>query len=339
MQNTDVSEEESIKERYFDTLVSDTLDEISPSKLDEVANGDIGSVLNTSLEMFAQQVKEADGDKEIEKAYYDAKAENVRTLEAERGQIRDMLANLDIPATMENIEAALNYIENSYNPLKESYKRKDVLDSEKQTEFEELTDSMSEVLDSEESIQEKCKQAEKYMEDILNRSYEQPDIRYEDLDSLRSLSKGINLSMLMAERRSYDIPIKTGDTITNMNVTIIPSDDDNGKVKVSIRGNSSDEDNVLRLGDVTAEIKVVGESVKGYVLAGERQGYELLKESSDKLTKALETAGFEVKNISYGMNRVSQTDGFMAGKSDADTSALYKAAKIITAHLVSVSKQ
>lgn len=35
------------------------------------------------------------------------------------------------------------------------------------------------------------------------------------------------------------------------------------------------------------------------------------------------------------MNRVSQTDGFMAGKSDADTSALYKAAKIITAHLVS----
>ena len=100
-----------------------------------------------------------------------------------------MLANLDIPATMENIEAALNYIENSYNPLKESYKRKDVLDSEKQTEFEELTDSMSEVLDSEESIQEKCKQAEKYMEDILNRSYEQPDIRYEDLDSLRSLSK------------------------------------------------------------------------------------------------------------------------------------------------------
>ena len=71
----------------------------------------------------------------------------------------------------------------------------------------------------------------------------------------------------------------------------------------------------------------------------ERQGYELLKESSDKLTKALETAGFEVKNISYGMNRVSQTDGFMAGKSDADTSALYKAAKIITAHLVSVSKQ
>ena len=136
--------------------------------------------------------------------------------------------------------------------------------------------------------------------------------------------------MLMAERRSYDIPIKTGDTITNMNVTIIPSDDDNGKVKVSIRGNSSDEDNVLRLGDVTAEIKVTGESVKGYVFAGERQGYELLKESSDKLTKALET---------YGMNRVSQTDGLMAGKSDADTSALYKAAKIITAHLVSVSKQ
>ena len=71
-------------------------------------SGDIDSVLDPSLEMFAQQVKEADGDKEIEKAYYDAKAENVRTLETQRGQVRDMLANLDIPATMENIEAALN---------------------------------------------------------------------------------------------------------------------------------------------------------------------------------------------------------------------------------------
>ena len=132
-----------------------------------------------------------------------------------------MLSELEIPATIENIEAAVNYIENSYSPLKESYKRKNVLDDDEQAEFDEVIDSVADALGSEESIQKKCKQAEKYMEDILNKSYEKPDADYEDLEKLRTLSKGISLNMFMTERRSYDIPIKTGDTITNMNVTQI----------------------------------------------------------------------------------------------------------------------
>ena len=79
--------------------------------------------------------------------------------------------------------------------------------------------------------------------------------------------------------------------------------------------------------------------MKGYVFAGERHGYELLKDSSEMLLEGLKAGGFDVKNISYGMNRVSGTGGFAVGESDADTSKLYKAAKIVTAHLVSVIKQ
>ena len=325
---------DSEKGKYFDTLVSDTLDEISPSKLEEISDGDIDKVLDTSLEMFAQQVKEADGNKEIEKAYYAHKAENLRSVESESVQAKELLTCLEIPATMENIEAAVNYIESSYSPLKESYRRKNVLDDDEQEEFDDVIDSAVDALDSEESIQKKCKQAEKYMEDILNKSYEQPDIKYDDIENLRTLSKGIGFSMLMAERRSYDIPVKTGDTITNMNVTLISSDDDSGKVKVNISGNSYDGDEISAFGDVTAELKVTGDSVKGYVFSSERQGYELLKESADSLLEKLKAGGFDVKNISYGMNRVSQTDGLEAGKSDVETSKLYKAAKIITAHLV-----
>ena len=60
-----------------------------------------------------------------------------------------MLSELEIPATIENIEAAVNYIENSYSPLKESYKRKNVLDDDEQAEFDEVIDSVSDSLVSE----------------------------------------------------------------------------------------------------------------------------------------------------------------------------------------------
>ena len=69
----------------------------------------------------------------------------------------------------------------------------------------------------------------------------------------------------MTERRSYDIPIKTGDTITNMNVTLIANGDEKGKVKVSISGNDTDSDEVSALGDVSVELKVTGDALKGYV--------------------------------------------------------------------------
>ena len=337
--DSNASQKDNTAGRYFDTLVSDTLDEISPSKLSEILDGDVEKMLDTSLEMFAQQVKEADTDKNTEKAYYDKKAEDLRNVESESAEAKNMLSELEIPATIENIEAAVNYIENSYSPLKESYKRKNVLDDDEQAEFDEVIDSVADALGSEESIQKKCKQAEKYMEDILNKSYEKPDADYEDLEKLRTLSKGISLNMFMTERRSYDIPIKTGDTITNMNVTLIANGDEKGKVKVSISGNDTDSDEFSALGDVSVELKVTGDALKGYVFAGERHGYELLKDSSEMLLEGLKAGGFDVKNISYGMNRVSGTGGFAVGESDADTSKLYKAAKIVTAHLVSVIKQ
>lgn len=337
--DSNASQKDNTAGRYFDTLVSDTLDEISPSKLSEISDGGVEKMLDTSLEMFAQQVKEADTDKNTEKAYYDKKAEDLRNVESESAEAKNMLSELEIPATIENIEAAVNYIENSYSPLKESYKRKNVLDDDEQAEFDEVIDSVADALGSEESIQKKCKQAEKYMEDILNKSYEKPDADYEDLEKLRTLSKGISLNMFMTERRSYDIPIKTGDTITNMNVTLIANGDEKGKVKVSISGNDTDSDEFSALGDVSVELKVTGDALKGYVFAGERHGYELLKDSSEMLLEGLKAGGFDVKNISYGMNRVSGTGGFAVGESDADTSKLYKAAKIVTAHLVSVIKQ
>ena len=332
------SANDSYKGRYYNELVSDALDEISPSKLAEVSDGDMEKILDTSLEMFAQKMKQAEGNREIEKAYYDKKAEELRELVNESDEARNMLEKFNIPVTIENLEAAENIIKNSYSPIKESYKRKNVLDKEEQDEFDEVIDSVVDVIDSEETIQKKCKEAEKYMEDILNKSYEQPDIKYDDLESLRSLSRGISLNMFMAERRSYDIPVKTGDTITNINLTIISDDDNNGKVKVSINENGSEEAVASVFGEVSAELKVTGKSIKGYVFSSDRQGYELLKDSADSLTDDFRNKGFDVKNISYGMSKVSQTDGFMAGKSDVDTAQLYKAAKVMVSHIVSIMK-
>lgn len=53
-----------------------------------------------------------------------------------------------------------------------------------------------------------------------------------------------------------------------MNVTLIANGDEKGKVKVSISGNDTDSDEFSALGDVSVELKVTGDALKGYVFAG-----------------------------------------------------------------------
>ena len=205
-------------------------------------------------------------------------------------------------------------------------------------EFEETADNLAEALDSEESMAAECEKARKYMEEILSRSYCEPDITSDELMKLKSLGRGIQLHGIMSGRRSYDIPVITGDTVTNMNVTILSGKDDKGKVKISA-SNANEDGNGQDL-SISAEFRVSGSTIKGIVSCSSRESYEAVKESSMELKENMADAGFEVKNIScsLGTPRGGITDEKINFGSNASTSVLYKAAKIATCYISEVIK-
>jgi len=324
--------------RYYQGLVSEAIDNITPDSVNEMSDGDMEKILDTSLEKFAEEMKSRSPENKLMREYYDKQAEEVRDMMQNRAEADLYLANMQIPVTVASLGAAIQMIKEGYSPVKECYNRRNILGEKEKKEFEETADNMAESLDSEESIKSECEKARKYMEEILSRSYCEPDITSDELMKLKSLGRGIQLHGMMAGRRSYDIPVITGDTVTNMNVTILSGQDDKGKVRISI-SNANEDGNGQNL-NISAEFKISGSAVKGIVSCSNREAYEMVKESSMELKENMADAGFEVKNIScsLGTPRGGIPDEKINLGNNASTSVLYKAAKIATCYLSGIVK-
>ena len=333
--NTNNNNRDSDSSRYYQDLVSEALNNITPDGVNEISDGDMEKILNTSLEKFAEDMKSSTAGRKLEKEYYEQQAEEVREIVQDNNEAEAYLSSLQIPVTVAVLDAAGNMLKEGYNPLRECYNRRNVLDRQEQQEFEETIDSMADALGSEESIQEKCERTGKYMEEILAKSYSAPDISSDELVQLKMLGRGIQLNGLLSGRRSYDIPVVTGDTITNMNVTILSGYGDKGKVQVSVNTHQDMENIPGSNLNISAEFRISGGALKGLVLCGSREDYETVMESSKELEVALSEAGFSVKNISCSIGGSSRNTMLKekADTSDTPTADLYKAAKIAVKYI------
>lgn len=330
---TDQIEKGFSANEYYQSLMEATIDRITPEKLQEITDGDMESLLDMSVEHLWEKVKQASDNKELKKEYFEEQAKEIRETFSENEEVQTYLSNLNVSDTLEHVIAAKNIIEGGYVTYKEAYNRKWVLEKEEQEELDEVIEDIGDSIDDEGLLDAQCKKAEKIMEDVLAKSYEQADITIEDLNNLKQLSRGMHFTSAIRQSKSYDIPIKTGDSVTSLNLTIIRGADESGKIQISME----DEE----FGDVSMEFKVSGSDVKGLVLCNQRQGYESLQDQKDTLTQNLVQAGYQVKNISYGMDFKSRNEMLSekVSKEQADTQSLYQVSKLLVRSVVTAMKE
>lgn len=315
---------------YQQNLISKTIEEITPSKLQEMTEGDLDKLLNLSPEKMYEQIKTAAGDREIQNAYYDEQAKQLREALSDSEAVKEFLAKLQVEETAANIMTAKLIVEEGFSPYKEFYNGRKKVTKEEQNEFDEVVDSFDENMEDEELLNAQCEKSEKIMQDILTKSSEQADINFEDLRRFQQISRGIRLEGVFRSSHSYDIPIRTGDSITSLNLTIIHGAKESGKIQVSMEDES--------FGNISMDFKVSKDSVKGLVLCDQRQGFEALQEQEAVLKENIADAGYQVKNISYGMDFKSRNEllNEMVQKDTADTNKLYQVAKILVRSVTAV---
>ena len=308
---------------YYRHIAEQALAEMTPSKLKEMTDGDMKRLLGTSLEAFYEDLKQASGNQEIKQEFFEEQAKLIREQAASSRDAEEYLEKLQVDNTISNILAAKAVLEEGYVPYKEGYARKKVLSEERQKEFEEVVDAVADSVDDEEALAGQCEKAEKIMSEILTKSYEQADINLEELSRLHVLGRGIRLQGAFRQSRSYEIPIRTGDTITSLNLTLVHGAGESGKIQISM------EHEVF--GNISMDMKVTDDQIKGLVLCDRRQGFDTLQEQKESLETNLADAGYQVKNISYGMDFKSRNEllNERAGDQTADMSRLYQAAKIL----------
>ena len=120
--------------------------------------------------------------------------------------------------------------------------------------------------------------------------------------------------------------------MTSLNLTLIHGSEESGKIQVSME----DE----RFGSISMDFKVTGSRIKGLVLCDQRQGFEALQGQKDTLEASLENAGYQIKNISYGMDFKERNEllNEKVQNQEADTAQLYQVAKVLVRSVAAVVK-
>lgn len=331
-----VSEEEGVREaptRYYQNMAEEILQNVTPAKIQEITDGNPEQLMDRSLENVAEELQQASGEPELLQQYYEEQAEELRETVRQAGQARAYLEQFELPDTLENIRAAEFLLEEGASPVKELLERRRVLEDDEQQELDGLLDELPEAIDTPESLREKCIEAEKFMQEILTKSQESADITSEDLKHLKLLGQSLRLQQALTRRQSYEIPIRTGDTVTTMNLTILHGGEETGKVRISMEEST--------FGRVSGEVQLQGEQIKGLILCDDRVGFDALKEQGTTLTEQLESAGYSVKHISYGMDYKNRSEmaGTVSSDEQADTAKLYQIAKILVRYVSDTAKQ
>lgn len=336
---------------YQQTILKDILEHISPDKLAQIVEvkGGLQEGLNTFMNMSLEQLKdalnEADGDSQIQKEYLKEKVEEIRTIISESSEALEYLEQYHQPVSIENLAIVSKYFTGDNNVFKELKKRVDNLTENAEgkesdlsaiSQKEELASIMEQLLDSLEepkALKNKFEELEGKTEEILNQQYENLTISSEDIRNLRLLGKGIALTGSMSRQEHYEIPIITGDFITNVSLTIRKGTGEKGKLQISMDSE--------QYGRIEIEATMKEKAINGVILCESKEGLDKLNHCKQQLEDGLEEIGVTIKQLSIAISdkALERLRSSEDAENQTDTSLLYKTAKVMISQLRAVEAE
>lgn len=355
-----LSDTDSIKDKvkYMDNLLKDIMDEVSPEKLTDLGNAD--TILNMSLEKLHEEVISGDIDSDMDQSYWNEKLEQFKDLAEGADSAVRYLNSFNIPTSLENIQAAKDVLNKDYSVFKQLKNLLTVSNTESETaaadtnnyaampevdtetdsslQIESISDKLLNALTGQESMEKEYKELEQDVNNLLNQYYENQTITSQDIATLQRINYGMSFIQKLAGKESYEIPLTVGDSVTNVNVTILRNTNENGKVSVDYDSQS--------LGKISVNLSVKDGSVNLLFTCDNRTGRDTLANEKDSLAEAVLNTGLEVKQLNYGIgNKISEINRYtsnssVSGSSESseeqnkvDTSKLYNLAKIVLIHM------
>lgn len=140
------------------------------------------------------------------------------------------------------------------------------------------------------------KQVEKWNESadkVIDELFQNTSLSGEDSLKLLSLKNTIQLSGRLAEREFYEIPLQSESGFVKLNLTVLHSAGQSGKVSIHLK----QEDGT----DVAVELSVEERKLQGYVSTASREGLGLLQQKETQIKENLMEQGFEVAQWNYGL--------------------------------------
>ncbi len=333
---------------YQQTILNEILENISPDKLAraveehlDAANG-LNGLMDMSLEQLKDVLNQTDDDVAMQKDYLKEKVENIRTIIGESGEALEYLEQFNQKVSIENLAVISEYFTGDKNLFKELKKHADNLTenatdstagSEAVSYKDSLVQSMEEILDSVEEpkvLKEKFAKLEQTADEILNQEYANQAITIEDIRNLRLLGKGIALAGSMSRQEHYEIPMITGDSITNVSLTIRKGTGEKGKLQISM--------NSEQYGRIEIKATIKEQAINGVILCESKDGLDKLNHCKQQMVEELKEIGLTVKQLSVALSdkALERLRSSEEATDQTETSMLYKTAKVMISQLRTV---
>ena len=347
------SSEETLRQNtmtYQQNILGEILGQISPDKLAQIveANGSEQASLERLMDMSLEQLKDAleqtEGNTKLQKEYLEEKVEEIRNIIGESSEALEYLEYYHQPVSIENLATASKYFTGDKNVFKELKKYADNVTDNKAGHKAEVTadkaeklveamDSLWESVDEPELLRDKFTEIQQKAEEVLQREYAVQTISSEDIRNLRLLGKGIALTGSMSRQEHYEIPIVTGDSITNVSLTIRKGTSEKGKLQISMISE--------QYGRIEIEATIKEQAINGVILCESKEGLDKLNHCKQQLESGLEEIGVTIKQLSIAISdkALERLRSSEEAESQTDTSLLYKTAKVMIAQLRAVEAE
>lgn len=325
------AKEKEPKERFYEQVVDQLAEELSPSGLERLQTAMTGEgqafteLYQQDLERVLEQYQTAKRQVEEEQEEADYEEEmlkNFRQVADNSDRMISYLNGNDLPVTMENLVAA-GQMQAFYGDLLEQSKK---TPKEQQERLKECVEAIQEGMDSPEEMQESYEALGTQVEQIMEERFGDSQITSMELEKLRILSNQAGLLRQLASRQDYEIPVLEGSQLTQLHVTILNGSKEAGKARIQM------EHTVY--GKIGAEFTLQEGAVQGVVLAESKKAAEELQTEQAAFEERITAQGMELGRMTYGiqkkgMDAYANTDDTV----QQDTRNLYQIAKAFVQHV------
>lgn len=323
---------------YNQMVLQDILASISPSQVKSIVENEEWSDL--SLEKLRDKLNELPEDVNIKQEYYEEQVQEIRNLAENSNEAIKFLTDQNVPVSIQSIRQAQILL----NPSASLYKQilnnaKDLDKSTTDTEdysgegqVEEAFAAITDTFEDRDSLQTGLSDFVRVADTILSSQISSPDVNAKQVDSLMLLRGAIKLSATLNRNEYYDIPIKVGDSITNISLTVLNNTGkQDSKVTMSVQSD--------RYGTIEAEFKVRDREAKGLILCDNQEANEMVKSNIGIIADSLEKQNIALSQMDLGVEKLNNQSYKSKGLTlNQDARAEDEAGNVTTKELYQVAK-
>ena len=288
-----ISITEQIEGAYQKNKLSDVKDGLVPEKIAPFMEDE--KWLSMTPEELADAMKEVEQKEETEAAYRKEQVQELSQAAAAPQEVYEWLEQLDMPATVNRVLAAADYMNNRNQVFNRLFKMADwsenlseELENIKEKIFSDFAEAVKTPKEMAEAQRKLADTAENVMKTMM---MSEDNLTSLDLQELKMMHTQIALGSAAAKKEEYAVPVLVQGETCNVSLKIVRGEEKKGLVDVVFETD--------RLGRVAAQLRAGKEKISGYIAAESKETTALFESHAKEWENLFAQEPGQEVSISY----------------------------------------